>query len=85
MLLKLIRDGYEDYEYLSFLSEHEMDDEARTIAASLFPATFETSRTDAQLQAARKQLPRRNLASGLIGGHLSRSDTVRISSYFRTL
>jgi hypothetical protein len=29
MLLKLIRDGYEDYENLSFLSEQEMDDEAR--------------------------------------------------------
>jgi Domain of unknown function (DUF4091) len=31
--LKLIRDGYEDYEYLKFLSEHEMDNEARSIAA----------------------------------------------------
>ena len=30
-------------------------------------------------------LPRRNLDSGLAGGRLSRSGTVRISSYFRTL
>jgi hypothetical protein len=54
--LKLIRDGYEDYEYLKFLSEHEMDNEVRSTAAGLFPATFETSRTDAQIQTARKQL-----------------------------
>jgi len=31
------------------------------------------------------KLPRRNLDSGLAGGRLSRSGTVRISSYFRTL
>jgi TIR domain len=30
-------------------------------------------------------LPRRNLDAGLAGGRLSRSGTVRISSYFRTL
>jgi hypothetical protein len=32
----------------------------------------------------RYQLPRRNLGSGLTEGRLSRSGTVRISSYFRS-
>ena len=31
------------------------------------------------------ELPRRNLDSGLAGGRLRRSGTVRISSYLRTL
>jgi hypothetical protein len=34
---------------------------------------------------ALRHLPRRNLDSGLAGGRLSRSGTVRISSYFRSL
>jgi hypothetical protein len=32
-----------------------------------------------------EHLPRRNLDAGLAEGRLSRSGTVRISSYFRTL
>jgi hypothetical protein len=32
-----------------------------------------------------RELPRRNLDSGLAGGRLGRSGTVRISSYFRSL
>jgi hypothetical protein len=64
--MKLLRDGYEDYEYLETLRRLGHGDEALEIARSLFPAPYDTSRTDAQVQAARTQLARR-LAS-LLGG-----------------
>jgi hypothetical protein len=54
--MKLVRDGYEDYEYLRFLSEHGADAKARSIARELFPAAYDTARTDEQLQSARRAL-----------------------------
>jgi hypothetical protein len=54
--MKLVRDGYEDYEYLAFLADHGRRDEAHRIARALFPAPFDTTRTDAQIQAARREL-----------------------------
>ena len=54
--LKLVRDGVEDYEYLKFLADHGRGDDARRIAKALFPATYDTAKTDQALQAARLQL-----------------------------
>jgi hypothetical protein len=54
--LKLIRDGLEDYEYLLHLARNGAAAKAREIAASLFPKTYEAARSDAEVQAARRQL-----------------------------
>lgn len=64
--MKLVRDGYEDYEYLAQLSKLGYASEAQEIARSLFPAAYDTARTDTQVQAARTRLGQR-LAS-LLGG-----------------
>jgi hypothetical protein len=64
--MKLVRDGYEDYEYLEQLRQLGYGDEAREIARGLFPAPYDTARSDAQVQEARTRLARR-LAS-LLGG-----------------
>ena len=62
--MKYVRDGYEDYEYLKYLRDHGRSTEAYSIARSLFPTAYSTSRTDAQVQAARKQLV--DLVRGLV-------------------
>jgi hypothetical protein len=54
--MKLVRDGVEDYEYLRFLRDHGRDEAAMRVATALFPATYDTSRSDAQVQAARAAL-----------------------------
>jgi hypothetical protein len=56
MRLKLIRDGYQDYEYLHFLATHGQASQARTIAQGLFPVMYDTARSDAQVQAVRLKL-----------------------------
>lgn len=64
--MKLIRDGYEDYEYLEQLRRLGYGTEAQEIARSLFPAPYDTARGDAQIQEARTRLAQR-LAS-VLGG-----------------
>jgi hypothetical protein len=54
--LKLIRDGYEDHEYLKMLADRQQEAAARAVAGSLFPDTYTTDRADADVQAARRQL-----------------------------
>ncbi|HEY8165476.1 MAG TPA: DUF4091 domain-containing protein [Gemmatimonadaceae bacterium] len=53
--LKLIRDGYEDYEYLK-LADGINATQTRNIATALFPTTHDTNRTDQQVQQVRRQL-----------------------------
>jgi hypothetical protein len=64
--MKLVRDGYEDYEYLEQLRRLGYGSEAQEIARRLFPAPYDTARGDAQVQEARTRLARR-LAT-LLGG-----------------
>lgn len=64
--LKLLRDGLEDYEYLAFLGSHGRGEDARRIARRLFPAPFDTTRSDAELQAARRELA--TIVAGITGG-----------------
>jgi hypothetical protein len=64
--LKLIRDGHEDYEYLRFLGRRGRGGEATALARGLFPMMHDTTRTDAQVQAARRQLGL--LVARLLGG-----------------
>jgi hypothetical protein len=64
--IKLVRDGYEDYEYLEQLRRLGYGSEAQEIARSLFPAPYDTAKGDAQVQAARTRLAQR-LAS-ILGG-----------------
>jgi hypothetical protein len=54
--LKLIRDGYEDYEYLRYLTLHGKGATARSIATGLFPTTHDTLRSNDQIQKARQKL-----------------------------
>jgi hypothetical protein len=54
--LKLIRDGYEDYEYLRYLAKHGKAAEARAIARDLFPSPLRTKRSDERVQDARRRL-----------------------------
>lgn len=56
--LKLLRDGFEDHEYLKFASEHGREADALRIARALFPAPYDTSRSDDEVQAARIALAR---------------------------
>jgi Domain of unknown function (DUF4091) len=56
MRLKLIRDGYEDYEYLKILANSGQNAIARQIAQRLFANMYTTNRSDADVQAARHQL-----------------------------
>jgi hypothetical protein len=68
MRMKFLRDGYEDYEYLRFLSDHGRAADAERIARALFPAPFQTTRTDAEIQAARRELA--SLVAAMTGGPL---------------
>jgi len=65
MRMKLIRDGYEDYEWLRWLTAHGQGAQARAVVRSLFPRMFDTNRTDGAVQAARAQLAA--LASNVTG------------------
>jgi len=64
--VQLVRDGYEDYEYLEQLRRLGYGSEAQEIARSLFPAPYDTAKGDAQVQAVRTRLAQR-LAS-ILGG-----------------
>ncbi len=64
--LKLIRDGYEDYEYLRFLERQGQGAGALEVAKSLFPTAFAAERGDEEIQLARLRLAR--LISAAIGG-----------------
>ena len=61
--LKLIRDGYEDYEYLALLARRGRGAGAAAVAQKLFPAVYRTTVSDHDLQAARRQLVK--LVTGL--------------------
>jgi hypothetical protein len=56
MRLKLIRDGYQDFEYLSWLQQHGERAAALNVAKGLFPKLYHSNVTDAALQAARAEL-----------------------------
>jgi hypothetical protein len=56
MRLKLIRDGYEDYEYLKILKGSNQEPAAYDIAKTLFPNMYTTNRRDEDLQTARRKL-----------------------------
>jgi Domain of unknown function (DUF4091) len=56
MRLKLIRDGYQDFEYMTWLAQHGERDQAVAIARGLFEKLYDSNVTDATLQAARAQL-----------------------------
>jgi hypothetical protein len=64
--LKLIREGYEDYEYLKFLADHGQRTQAMAIAANLFPNIYDTNQPNGAPIDARKQLA--NLIQGIVGG-----------------
>jgi hypothetical protein len=70
MRLKFLRDGFEDYEYLAYLRDHGAAEDARRIARRLFPAPYDTGRSDAELQAARRELATRvaRIAGGPLPG-----------------
>jgi Glycoside hydrolase 123 N-terminal domain/Glycoside hydrolase 123, catalytic domain len=61
MRMKLVRDGYQDYEYLAWLAAHGNRAQAKQVAKGLFPRMYRTNVTDEALQAARAEL------AGLIG------------------
>ena len=65
MRLKLIRDGYEDFEYLTYLGHHGLRAQALAIVKGLFPAMYRTAATDAQVQDAHLQLA--NLVAAVAG------------------
>jgi hypothetical protein len=54
--LKLIRDGYEDYEYLRYLARHGRREAARKIALDLFPSPERTARSGERVMSARARL-----------------------------
>lgn len=54
--LKLVRDGYEDYELLRLATQRGLGAQADAIARDLFPSTYDTTRTDADVQTARTRL-----------------------------
>lgn len=56
MRLKLIRDGYEDYEYLRFLARHGRRGAARKIARGLFKSPERTARPGSRVLGARAEL-----------------------------
>jgi hypothetical protein len=58
MRLKMIRDGLEDYEYLKLLADRQQTSAAMRIAKGLFPAMYASSRSDAEVQAGRRDLAR---------------------------
>jgi hypothetical protein len=56
MRMKLIRNGYQAYEYLEFLADHGQGADARSIAAGVFPGSYDTSRTGDQVAAGYSRL-----------------------------
>lgn len=54
--MKLIREGMEDYEYLTLVAAKHGDAAARAIADALFPHAYDSAKSAAQLEAARHQL-----------------------------
>jgi hypothetical protein len=64
--LKFLRDGFEDFEYLEFARAHGREADAMQIARALFPAPYDTSRTDEEVQTARLALAR--LVAEITGG-----------------
>ena len=66
MRMKLIRDGEEDYEYLRFLAAHGDRSQALTVVENLFPTMYQSSRSNAAVQAARRKLA--DLIAGIVGG-----------------
>jgi hypothetical protein len=67
MRLKLIRDGYEDYEYLKILADRNQRPAAFDVAMNLFPPgnpargdgmMYNTNQSDSAVQTARGQLAR---------------------------
>ena len=66
MRMKLIRDGYQDFEYLHWLETHGMRKQALAVAKGLFPRMYRTNATDAQVQAARSALV--DLVVATLGG-----------------
>jgi hypothetical protein len=56
MRMKLIRNGYQAYEYLTFLADHGQGADARSIAAGVFPGSYDTSRTGDQVAAGYSRL-----------------------------
>jgi hypothetical protein len=55
MRLKLIRDGYQDHEYLK-LAASANPGQASAIAGNLFPSMYDTNRSDSDIAAARRAL-----------------------------
>lgn len=62
--MKLIREGYEDYEYLKLVSDLGDRDFALSAANDVYPAANETDADPEQLLAARQKLAERILALG---------------------
>ena len=54
--LKMIRDGMEDYELLALARQLGLGDQAKQIAKSVYPVTYESTSTPAALESARSQL-----------------------------
>jgi hypothetical protein len=65
MRMKLIRNGHQDYEYLRLAGLNGHEREAHAIARRLYPSTFDTITTDAEVDAARRELA--DLAEGVTG------------------
>jgi Domain of unknown function (DUF4091) len=64
--LKLIRDGYEDYEYLRFLERRGQGAGASGVANGLFRTAFAAERSDEEIQRAHLRLAR--LIAAAVGG-----------------
>ena len=60
--MKMIREGMEDYEYLKLLSAAGGADDAKKIAAQLFPKAYQADAKPADLMAARENIARLILA-----------------------
>jgi hypothetical protein len=54
--MKMIRDGMEDYELLALAKQLGLGDQAKQIARSLFPVTYQSTTTAAAIDAGRGQL-----------------------------
>lgn len=65
MRLKRIRDGREDFEYLTMLGRRGEEAEARRIARELLPAMYLADVPESDLSAARVELARRIQAAAL--------------------
>lgn len=54
--MKLMRDGYQDYEYLRLAGQHGHATDAYNLAKQVYPSTHDAGATDAAIDPARKQL-----------------------------